>query len=203
MDLNDNYAESLAFDKRFHEVMGTILSADPVVAEKIKAKRFPKEDVNCWIYTLLSASRAETVAQVLSISPCNIFGTRGVGPVACEKFLAQLERACTQEGLSLAVTKNNTEAREFYFKWKKNSPEERTSDFWRVKAGRSFTWGTVDKLYEFGPYTVAKYGPWDAPATRQFHLWIEHKDTGRSYRTLEAAMAGAIAFKEECHGTDN
>ena len=75
-----------------------------------------------------------------------------------------------------------------------------------------FVWGEVVKHHEVGPYHIVEYHPrkvvgstvtkqidWDKV---EFHLYIENgvaevKDACESFESLDAALAGGIAYRAE------
>ena len=73
--------------------------------------------------------------------------------------------------------------------------------------GREFTWGQLIGVMQIGPYHVAEYYPWIYVNGRSkhtpdfdklmFHPYVEEKDTNHSYPSLDAALAGAIAYRQE------
>jgi len=79
-----------------------------------------------------------------------------------------------------------------------------TTSLEKLKAGMGFTWGELIQLHEIGKYTFGEYHPWkrdgitvltgEADTITNFHVWINGWDSARSYSSLEAAMAGAIAY---------
>lgn len=61
-----------------------------------------------------------------------------------------------------------------------------------------FLWGHVVEVYAVGPYFIAAYQPHGyTPNVRQFHGWVKGKDTRHSWSTLDAALAGCIAYRHE------
>lgn len=72
-----------------------------------------------------------------------------------------------------------------------------------------FTWGSIVRLYTVGPYDIVEYHPWkrslrgtvftgegDADKT-EFHVYVDGKSTSHGFGTLDAALAGAIAYRIE------
>lgn len=88
-----------------------------------------------------------------------------------------------------------------------------TTDYLLVKAGDRFTWGSAVAFHEVGPYRIIEYHPRKTKGsivTREidydktsFHLYIQHdigiKDCCEGFDTLDAALAGGIAFRAEGH----
>lgn len=71
-----------------------------------------------------------------------------------------------------------------------------------------FTWGEVIADYEIGPYQIVEYHPWKVrhPTVlvgqvnydeRTYHGYINGKSTSHGWSTLDAALAGLIAYRQE------
>ena len=70
-----------------------------------------------------------------------------------------------------------------------------------------FTWGEIVQIHEVGEYAVAEYLEWErdgitiktgAPSeNHSFFVWVDGRSTSHSYNSLDAALAGAIAYKYE------
>lgn len=117
MSTTSAYFEYGAFSKKLDEIMGTILSAEPEVAKRIKETRISQEFLPGRVNKVLCDNAAYTVGQALSIGHEKYFPVYGVGPVAREKLLEELRRACEAEGLSVMVTADDFDTRKFYFQW--------------------------------------------------------------------------------------
>lgn len=82
---------------------------------------------------------------------------------------------------------------------------KRTTDLKAVLEGEPFTWGEVLQSWVVGPYAVVEYHPWKADGclvltgkpnrrVRMFHGWAGGRDTSHSWASLEAALAGVMAY---------
>lgn len=76
-----------------------------------------------------------------------------------------------------------------------------------AQIARNFVWGRVNNTHKIGPYFIIEFHPRkskdgmvlhavDLDVT-QFHPYVDGKDTSRSYHSLDAALAGAIAYRHE------
>lgn len=76
---------------------------------------------------------------------------------------------------------------------------ERTNDLRKVRNGEPFTWGQIIKIMDIGSYTVASfwYRATDTTEREMFHGWINGVDCGHSWDSLEAAIVGLIAYKND------
>lgn len=73
--------------------------------------------------------------------------------------------------------------------------------------GRRFVWGPITFVHEVGPYQIVEYrrdmsnagmvSMYADHGTTYFHPYIDGKDTSHSYRSLDAALVGAIAYRAE------
>jgi hypothetical protein len=68
---------------------------------------------------------------------------------------------------------------------------------------KPFLWGAIIQVHTVGPYAIIEYLE-KVPVNRDdktrrvmFHIEVEGKDAHRSYETLDAALAGAIAYRHE------
>ncbi len=61
-----------------------------------------------------------------------------------------------------------------------------------------FTWGEVIKFYEIEEYTIASFYQ-KSGNTKEllFHAWVDKKSVDTNFNSLEKAIVGAIAFKQE------
>jgi len=86
--------------------------------------------------------------------------------------------------------------------------KETTTDLWKLKKGVSFTWGGIIKIHAIGIYSVVEFHPRKVTRKgmvtnqleyrrKQYHSYVYQKDTHTSYNSLEAAMAGCIAYAFE------
>lgn len=73
--------------------------------------------------------------------------------------------------------------------------------------GTSFPWGPIDKVHVIGSYQIVQYrvdasnmtglrAGQDHGLTR-YHVIVDGHSTSTSYETLDAALAGAIAYRHE------
>ena len=72
---------------------------------------------------------------------------------------------------------------------------ERTTDLEVIRNHRGqFTWGTIQKVHDLGPYTIVEY---ENRTDRQvlFHVYVDGKSTGNATTTLEGAILLAIGRK--------
>lgn len=84
---------------------------------------------------------------------------------------------------------------------------KRTTDLEQLEHGAPFTWGEIVTLHKIGPYTIAEYKCWqrvDCLIKRGivsdktlFHIWIDGRDCGQSWPTLDSAIVAAIAYRAE------
>ena len=86
---------------------------------------------------------------------------------------------------------------------------DRTTDLNIIQQHRElFTWGGVIAFHDVGPYTIVEYYPWVVEGVavrtgtpdydrRSYHGYICGKSTSRSWPTLDAALAGLVAYRQE------
>lgn len=86
---------------------------------------------------------------------------------------------------------------------------ERTTDLEALKNGGWFTWGTVQQIYEIGPYAVVesidwqmdgksfKIGKWSDDGPHSFHGYVDGRTMGQSFSSLDSAIVGCIAYKHD------
>lgn len=91
----------------------------------------------------------------------------------------------------------------------RKAPPQRTSDLAIVRDLPSrFTWGLVIRIHTVGPYDIIEYHPWKSvrgtvhtgdpdPIRTEFHVYVRGKSTSESFGSLDAALAGAIAYRSE------
>lgn len=72
-----------------------------------------------------------------------------------------------------------------------------TTNLKSLRSGLAFTWGTVLKWYEAGPYTIAEFERNGDSLKTEFHVWVNGEDTRHSSLTLDEALALAIAYRHE------
>ena len=82
-----------------------------------------------------------------------------------------------------------------------------TTSLVEVVEGESFTWGEIISIEEIGPYTVAAYNPRKAEGVTltheidysivEYYGWIDGKSLGQSWHSLDAALAGCMAYRHE------
>jgi hypothetical protein len=76
------------------------------------------------------------------------------------------------------------------------------------RGGGKFTWGEVVRWYSAGPYVILEYHPWMVegvtvrtgfmdPGAVSFHVWVNRRSTSEAFSSLDAALAGAIAYRNE------
>ncbi len=71
---------------------------------------------------------------------------------------------------------------------------ERTTDLEVIRnRPRAFTWGTVLKVHDIGPYTIVEFQHREEGVA--FHVYVDGKDTSNSTSTLESGLIYAIARK--------
>lgn len=73
--------------------------------------------------------------------------------------------------------------------------------------GQRFPWGPIDQVHEIGPYKIVEYrrdmsgfgrsSDYSEHGKTQFHPFIDGKDTSHCFDSLDAALAGAIAYRRE------
>lgn len=73
---------------------------------------------------------------------------------------------------------------------------ERTTDLDKILRGAPFTWGVISDIWMLGEYAIVKYTPYKSTES-MYHTWVGGKDTAHAYHSLDAAMAGCIAYKHE------
>lgn len=84
----------------------------------------------------------------------------------------------------------------------------RSSELDSVKRGLPFTWGDVVAIHEVGPYAMVEYHPWVSvgvmvktgvpdPDAVEFSTYVDGRNCSHSYGTLDAALAGCIAYRSE------
>jgi len=65
--------------------------------------------------------------------------------------------------------------------------------------GKRFVWGRIKETHEVGPYAIVEFEPsnWNTknPPAREFHPYVNGKDTSTSALTLDGALCLAIAFR--------
>jgi len=85
---------------------------------------------------------------------------------------------------------------------------KRTTELDKLKAGEAFTWGDVIQIHEVGDYSIVECHPWEVegsnvvvgrPVIKQlsFHVYVSSENTCSSFESLDAALAGCIAYKHE------
>jgi hypothetical protein len=71
-----------------------------------------------------------------------------------------------------------------------------------------FTWGEYIAAHDIGPYQIVEYYPWAVRGCevlsglpnydqRRYHGYILGKSTSHGWDTLDAALAGLIAYRQE------
>lgn len=72
--------------------------------------------------------------------------------------------------------------------------------------GHKYTWGKLVKIHEIGEYKVVEYFSYKYEnnhrtdgyeETASFHPYINDQDTNNSYESLDAALVGVIAYKQD------
>lgn len=85
---------------------------------------------------------------------------------------------------------------------------ERTTNLTRLKNGAAFTWGALIQIHEVGPYAVVESYPWKTEGCTvltgqpdkdriSFHAYVHGEDTMHAFDSLDAALAGCIAYRNE------
>jgi len=84
---------------------------------------------------------------------------------------------------------------------------DRTTDITKIRFSNMFSWGLIVVLYDVREYTIAEYHPWKVSGCTvktgepsdciSYHVWINGKDTARSYGTFDEAIVSAIAYKRD------
>jgi hypothetical protein len=62
------------------------------------------------------------------------------------------------------------------------------------KTPNHFTWGHIRAIHDIGPYTIIEYTS-AGSGIRQFHVYVDGKDTSTATLSLEGALVEAIARK--------
>ena len=69
----------------------------------------------------------------------------------------------------------------------------RTTDLTVVRlAPHAFTWGTVRKIHDVGPYCLVEYE--DRDQEIRFHVYVDGRSTSNSCETMDEALLYAIAY---------
>lgn len=89
-------------------------------------------------------------------------------------------------------------------------PEPLRKPYGTDPAGRKFAWGPIVKVHEIGEYQIVEFlrdlsnfhltgqaNPYADHGATQFHPYINGRDTGTYYRTLDSALVGCVAYKRE------
>jgi len=76
---------------------------------------------------------------------------------------------------------------------------ERTTDLVKLKNGARFTWGRVTEIHEIAEYAIVEYVEDFAgdKGTTKYSTYVNGKSCARSYLSMDAALAGCIAYKIE------
>ena len=82
---------------------------------------------------------------------------------------------------------------------------ERTTDLQRIKNGNEFTWGYLLAIHEIGEYSIVEYHPWENrglvgcvnQTEKRYSGYLNGRSIGQSFESLDAALAGCIAYKHE------
>ena len=85
---------------------------------------------------------------------------------------------------------------------------ERTTDLQKIKNGDEFTWGYLLAIHEIGEYSIIEFHPWKVEGNRilvgdmdqtkkEYHGYLNGEDISESFESLDAALAGCIAYKYE------
>ena len=74
-----------------------------------------------------------------------------------------------------------------------------------IKEKWKFTWGEPITFYKIGLYTILSFHPWEVdgcdvkvgvPSEKtSFHGWLEGKDVGESWPSLEVCIIGLVAMQ--------
>jgi hypothetical protein len=90
----------------------------------------------------------------------------------------------------------------------KQVPRETTTELAELREHpERFTWGEIIDIVEIGPYAIASYYTRKVDGcmvlrdidheTVLYHVWVHGKNGCGSYHSLDAALAGAIAYRVE------
>ncbi len=85
---------------------------------------------------------------------------------------------------------------------------ERTTNLQKLRDGQGFTWGELIKIHEIGEYSIVEYHEWktkgsnvlvgDTDYTKtSYHHYVNGWNCSRSTDSLDAALAGCIAYKHD------
>jgi len=85
---------------------------------------------------------------------------------------------------------------------------ERTTKLEQLKKGSPYTWGAIIKIHEIGPYAVVEAYSWKTDGCTvlsgnadkdkiSFHTYVHGNCCGHAYNSLDAALAGCIAYRNE------
>ena len=77
-----------------------------------------------------------------------------------------------------------------------------------LRGGVPFTWGQLIDIHDIGAYTIVCYHPWTTEKNAvkvgtpslgelSYHGYVNGKNTSESWPSLDAALAGCIAYKRE------
>lgn len=68
--------------------------------------------------------------------------------------------------------------------------------------GKRFPWGKIDDVHCLLEYEIVEFTPKDPetwPAPVMYLPYVGGRDTGETYKTLDQALVGAIAYKYSPH----
>lgn len=87
----------------------------------------------------------------------------------------------------------------------------RTTALDELKTNQPFTWGETIKIHEIAEYAIVEYHPFIFEKgfgtdridykTKNYHSYVNGKDTACSSESLDAALAYCIAYKHEGSNT--
>jgi len=73
--------------------------------------------------------------------------------------------------------------------------------------GMRFPWGPIIEMHQIGPYTILEFledtsnydnpSAWERHGRTLWHVYIDGKNTGVAALSLDAALAGAIAYRRD------
>lgn len=77
----------------------------------------------------------------------------------------------------------------------------KTAAQYAIDQGQGYTWGPIIQVHQIGPYVILEYTPRVTGSARyegvSFHAFVDGGDTNHSFNTLDAALAGAMAYRAE------
>jgi len=84
---------------------------------------------------------------------------------------------------------------------------ERTTNLDLLKSGTPFSWGEFSKIHTIGEYDIVEFHPFKRNGARitsqpdfgtvNFHGYLNGKDVSQSWRSIDAALVGLIAYNHD------